>query len=401
MSITAQIPYGAYWSTPNARWQGSLQHLHAIKFVAHVAKDELAKRDIEPTSFNYGVLGLTVNQHQSFNGLPWFTNMLGAPAVGGPLINQVCATGVRCLENAVMEIEGGMADNALVATCDRTSNGPQLYYPAPAGPGGAGKHENQLLDNMGDDPYGHFSMLQTAENVAARHQITTEQQHDAVLRRSEQYQDALADDRAFHKRFMSLPFDVPSPNFKKTVGTMEGDEGVFPADPEKLKTLKPVIEGGTITFGGQTHPADGSACIVVTTPDKAKEMAQDKSIKVEIKGFGQARAELGYMPEAPLPAAQNALNMAGWNLDDIDAVKTHNPFIVNDLYFAKESGYDVNKMNNYGCTLVWGHTQAAMGSRGIIELIEELAIKGGGKGIFTGCAAGDTGMAVAIEVSDA
>ncbi|MDP6925932.1 MAG: thiolase family protein, partial [Rhodospirillales bacterium] len=177
MSITAQIPYGAYWSTPTARWQGSLQHLHAIKFAAHVAKDELARRDIEPTSFNYGVLGLTVNQHQSFNGLPWFTNMLGAPAVGGPLINQVCATGVRCLENAVMEIEGGMADNALVATCDRTSNGPQLYYPAPAGPGGAGKHENQLLDNMGDDPYGHFSMLQTAENVAARHQITTEQQH--------------------------------------------------------------------------------------------------------------------------------------------------------------------------------------------------------------------------------
>lgn len=401
MSITAQIPYGTYWSTPNARWQGSLQHLHAIKFAAHVAKEELAKRDIDPTSFNYGVLGLTVNQHQSFNGLPWFTNMLGAPAVGGPMINQVCATGVRCLENAVMEIEGGMADNALVATCDRTSNGPQLYYPAPAGPGGAGKHENQLLDNMGDDPYGHFSMLQTAENVAARHQITTEQQHDAALRRAEQYQDALADDRAFHKRFMSLPFDVPSPNFKKTVGTMEGDEGIFPPDPEKLKKLKPVLEGGTVTFGGQTHPADGSACIVVTTPDKAKEMSRDKGIVVKVKGFGQARAELGYMPEAPLPAAQSAIEMAGWSLDDIDAIKTHNPFIVNDLYFAKESGWDVNKMNNYGCTLVWGHTQAAMGTRGIIELIEELAIRGGGKGVFTGCAAGDTGMAVAIEVSDA
>ncbi len=401
MSISAQIPYGAYWSTPNARWQGSLQHLHAMKFAAHVAKDELAKREIDPTSFNYGVFGLTVNQHQSFNGLPWFTNMLGAPAVGGPLINQVCATGVRCLENAVMEIEGGMADNALVATADRCSNGPQLYYPAPGGPGGAGKHENQLLDNMGDDPFGHFSMLQTAENVAARHQITTEQQHDAVLRRSEQYQDALADDRAFHKRFMSLPFDVPSPNFKKTVATLEGDEGVFPADPEKLKKLKPVLEGGTVTFGGQTHPADGSACIVVTTPDKAKEMSQDKGITVYIRGFGQARAELGYMPEAPLPAAQSALDMAGWSLNDIDAVKTHNPFIVNDLYFAKESGYDVNKMNNYGCTLVWGHTQAAMGTRGVIELIEELAVRGGGKGIFTGCAAGDTGMAVAIEVSDA
>ena len=57
-------------------------------------------------------------------------------------------------------------------------------------------------------------------------------------------------------------------------------------------------------------------------------------------------------------------------------------------------------MNNYGCTLVWGHPQAPMDTRGIIELIEELVILGGGRGLFTGCAAGDTGMAVVIEVED-
>jgi len=293
-----------------------------------------------------------------------------------------------------------MADNALVATCDRTSNGPQLYYPEPKGIGGAGMHENQLLDNMQDDPYGHHSMLQTAENVASRHQITTNQQHDVAVRRGEQYQEALNNESAFLKRFITLPFEVPSPDFKKTVSTMNGDEGVYPPDLEKLNKLKPVMEGGTITYGGQTHPADGNACIVVTTPAKAKDMSQDKNIVVKIKGFGQARAELGYMPEAPLPAAHNALIMAGCSLNEIDAIKTHNPFVVNDIYFAKETGWDVNKMNNYGCTLVWGHTQAAMGTRGIIELIEELVIRGGGKGLFTGCAAGDTGMAVVLEVED-
>ena len=82
-------------------------------------------------------------------------------------------------------------------------------------------------------------------------------------------------------------------------------------------------------------------------------------------------------------------------------MKTHNPFAVNDLYFAKETGFDVKKMNNYGCTLVWGHPQAPMGVRGIIELIEELTIRGGGTGLFTGCAAGDTAMAVVVEVGDA
>ena len=83
------------------------------------------------------------------------------------------------------------------------------------------------------------------------------------------------------------------------------------------------------------------------------------------------------------------------------AIKTHNPFAVNDLYFAKQMGCDLKNMNNYGCSLVWGHPQAPMGTRSIIELIEELVLKGGGFGLFTGCAAGDTAMAVVLEVGDA
>jgi acetyl-CoA acetyltransferase len=400
MSFTAQIPYGAYWSTPFAKWQGTLSHLHSIEFGAYVAKAELFKRNISPDVFDYGVLGLTVPQHQSFHGLPWFTGLIGAPDVAGPTISQVCATSIRCMQDAAQNIECEMASVALVATMDRVSNGPQLYYPAPSGIGGTGKHENLTLDNMQCDALGGHSMLQTAENVATKHQITTEEQHDIVTLRQEQYQMALANDSAFLKRFMTLPFDVPSANFKKIVATMEGDEGVFKSNPDKLATLKPVLSGGSVTYGGQTYPADGSACMIITTPDKAAELSRDKNIVIRIKGFGMARAENGYMPEAPVAAAKRALASARLLLDDIDAVKTHNPFAVNDVYFIKETGYDSQKMNNYGCTLIWGHPQAPMGVRGVIELIEELALRGGGLGLFTGCAAGDTGMAVVIEVSD-
>ena len=102
-----------------------------------------------------------------------------------------------------------------------------------------------------------------------------------------------------------------------------------------------------------------------------------------------------------MPAAKAALAQAGLEISAMDAVKTHNPFAVNDVYFASETGYAIDAMNNYGCTLVWGHPQAPMGTRGIIELIEELVIKGGGKGLFTGCAAGDSAMAVVISVDGA
>jgi acetyl-CoA acetyltransferase len=107
------------------------------------------------------------------------------------------------------------------------------------------------------------------------------------------------------------------------------------------------------------------------------------------------------MPEASIPAARRALAAAGLELRDIDAIKTHNPFAVNDLVFAKATGADAMTMNNYGCSLVWGHPQAPMGTRSIIELVEELRTRGGGKGLFTGCAAGDTAMAVVLEVRDA
>ena len=85
-------------------------------------------------------------------------------------------------------------------------------------------------------------------------------------------------------------------------------------------------------------------------------------------------------------------------LGDVAAIKTHNPFTVNDLYFAKEMGVDPDTINNYGSPLVFGHPQGPTAGRCVMELIEELALKGGGYGLFTGCAAGDTGSALVVKV---
>ena len=401
MNYKAEIPYGAYWSTPFARWQGSFSGLHSVEFAAHVARLELERRRIDPKIFDYGVLGFSVPQKHSFFGLPWLTGLIGATGVGGPTLMQACATGARTLLAATQEIEVGLATTALVINCDRTSNGPHLYYPNPRGPGGTGAAEDWVMDNFGCDPLGGHSMLATAENVAKRHGFSTAEQHEVVLRREQQYRESLADGAAFLKRFMTLPFQVPAPNFKKTAGTLEADEGVSQSTAEGLAALKPVMPGGTVTFGGQTHPADGNAAIIVTTRQGARELSTNPKIAVRLHGFGQARAELAYMPEATVPAAQQALAQAGRRIDQIAAIKTHNPFAINDLLFARANGVDWRTMNNHGCSLVWGHPQAPMGTRSIIELIEELALRGGGFGLFTGCAAGDTAMAVVLEVTDA
>ena len=76
----------------------------------------------------------------------------------------------------------------------------------------------------------------------------------------------------------------------------------------------------------------------------------------------------------------------------------HFPLAFNDIIFARETGAELETMNNYGCSLICGHPQAPSGMRAIIDLSEELALLGGGDGLFHGCAAGDTAMAVVLRV---
>jgi len=394
----AYIPYGGYWSTPFCRWQGSFGHLHSLRFGAEVAVGALAERKISPEVLDGLFLGLTVPQQFSFYGAPWVAGLIGAPGITGPTIGQACATSGKVITSAAMEVELGTHSAILALLCDRTSNSPHIYYPNPLAIGGVGDKEDWVWDNFGRDPFAKNSMVQTAENVATKADIDRAAQDEVALMRYQQYQDALKDDAAFLKRFMVLPLEVKDSSGRKVVNTVAGDEGVFPTTAEGPAKLRPVIEGGTVTFGTQTYPADGSAGLIVTTKEKAAELSRDPNVAVRVVSCGQGRADKGFMPMANVPATRQALTRAGITMNDIKAIKTHNPFAVNDVYFAKEMGVDVSAMNRFGSSLVWGHPQAPTGARLIIELIEELVPAGGGYGLFTGCAAGDTAFAVLIKV---
>lgn len=395
-----RITYGGYWCSPFARWQGSLAHLDSVRLAARIAGDALAERGIPLDEIDHGVLGITVPQQQSFWGVPWLMSLLGRTDVTGPTVSQACATGARGIATAAGEIAAGVAGVSLLVACDRTSNSPVVHYPNPGAAAGAPDVENWVLDNFELDLEGAGTVLRSAENVAREWQITTAEQHDVVLRRHAQYQDALAGDRAFHRRFMRLPLDVPDAKARRTVGVLEGDEGIYPTTREKLDGLEPVLRDGTVTLGGQTHPADGNAGMVLTTRERAPALSAEPGIAIRLRGVGQARVRPGLMPAAPLPAARRALEAAGLEIDHIDVVKTHNPYAVNDIVFARETGIDLDGMNNFGSSLIFGHPQGPTGLRLIIELIEELVLRGGGLGLFAGCAAGDSAMAVVVEASD-
>ncbi|MGB3438187.1 MAG: thiolase family protein [Actinophytocola sp.] len=383
------VPLGLGWSSPFTRWQGPLSELSSIDLAVDVTGRALSARGFDPAEVTHAVLGTTVPQETGFYGVTSVAPRLGMPSVTGPVISQACATSAAVLQAAAVQVQLGAHRTVLAVAADRTSNGPLMVYPSPVRPGGAPRTEHWVLDPMGTDPTTGDSMLATAENVAADEDFTRQELDDVTLLRHEQYRSALAE----QGRYL-VEVHVPG---RKGHTVVAEDVGVHPATQEGLAKLAPVTPGGVVTYGSQTHPGDGTAGVVLSTVDAARALGGGVA---RILAVAFARVEPARMPKAPVPAANAALTDAGLAIEDIDVVTTHNPFAVNDLYFHRQTGFPLEDMNPYGSSLVYGHPQGPTGLRAVVELIEALRTRGGGRGLFTGCAAGDTAGALVIEVDD-
>ncbi|NLP37331.1 MAG: thiolase family protein [Firmicutes bacterium] len=395
MLTKAFIPYRGYYSTPFCKWQGSLAGENAIELGAETSKRWFAAKNFDPKELDYLYLGLTVGQKRVFFGATWAAYLMGAGDIPGMTIMQACSTSTTTIFNASASVELGNVNTAYCLLVDRCSNSPHTIWPNPKGPGGQVESEDWFMDNVAADPATGLGMLNTAENVAKEHGFTREQADELVLRRYEQYAEALANDRAFQKRYM-FPVEVAISRKEKRL--IECDEGVPQTSKEALARLRPVMEGGIHTYGGQTHPADGNMGIIVTTKDRAAALSEDPNISIQVVSYGYTRTRKAFMPEAPVYASKMALERVGLTPQDMKAVKNHNPFIANDMVLAKELGLNAEDINNYGSSLVYGHPQGPTVGRLLVEAIEETVIKGGGYALVTGCAAGDTSAAIILKV---
>ena len=395
MLTKAFIPYRGYYSTPFSKWQGSMANESSITLAANTSKRWFTEKKWDPMMFDYLFLGITIGQPQWFYGGPWAAALIGAAQIPGIIISQACTTSATCIFQAGVGIETGLYQDAYCLMTDRCSNGPHTVWPNPNGPGGEVISENWMMDNFNQDPWAKGAMIQTAENVALEAGITREQCDAVALRRYEQYMDSCADDKAFKKRYM---FPVEVKLSKKKSVLVEDDEGITPCTREGLAGLRPVLPDGVHTFGSQTHPADGHCAVIVTTREKAQELSADPGVEVQLVSYGYARAKKGYMAMAVVPAVRMALEKAGIGINDVKAIKTHNPFAANDVYLSQQMNIDINSFNNYGSSLVFGHPQAPTAGRLVVEGIEEVVMLGGGYLLWGGCAAGDTAAGLVLKI---
>jgi acetyl-CoA C-acetyltransferase len=389
----ARIPYGTWGSSYFPAWQTSaLAEVNIGQFAGEAMNKILGFKMVPKSILEYLVIGSTIPWHWKFWNAPLVASCLGQ-RIPGYHIEQACATGLQAIVHAASEIEGGSNDVVGVLTFDRTSDSPVGVFPERR----SYRRTETLADvwdNFGFDPATGNAMIKTAGMSARKYKIDREEVDDITFHRYQQYFDTK--NSGWFENIL-FPFDILNVQ-GKLLECIDADKGVRPVTRTGLREMRELDT--CVTSGSQTHASDGMATLLVTSEDKARELSIRPEIDISFIGKTEIRTLPSYMPEAPALAVQKLLDRTGLTMDDMAVVKNHNPFAVNDAIFAKVLNYDWHKMNNTGCSLVWGHPQGPTLTRIVIEALEEAVSLGGGYAMVFGCAAGDVGIAAILKVNE-
>lgn len=389
----ARIPYGTWGSSYFPAWQTSaMAEINIGQFAGEAMNKILGMRNVPKTELEYLVIGSTIPWHWKFWNAPLVASCIGH-RIPGYHIEQACATGLQAIIHAAADVEAESSDVVGVLTFDRTSDSPAGVFPERR----AYRRTEVITDvwdNFGFDPATGNAMLTTAGMAARKYKIDRNEVDELTYYRYKQYFDTK--ESGWLDKIL-VPLEVLNIQ-GRLLGNINDDMGVRKIS---LATLRSQRELDTcITPGTQTHAADGMATLLVTNKEKAKELSTRPEIDIQFAGKAEVRVGPSYMPEAPAVAVKKLLEKTGLTMDDMVVVKNHNPFAVNDVIFAKVMNYDWHKMNNTGCSLVFGHPQGPTLTRVVIEALEEAVSLGGGYVLVFGCAAGDVGIASMFKVTE-
>jgi len=389
----ARIPYGTWGSSFFPAWQTSaLAEVNIAQFAGEAMNRILGIRKVPKSELEYLVIGSTIPWHYKFWNAPLVASCLGH-RIPGFHMEQACATGLQAVMLAGADVQAGSHDVVGVLTFDRCSDSPVGVFPERR----AHRRTEALSDvwdNFGFDPATGEAMITTAANSARKHGLDRREVEDLTICRYQQYFETKTS--GFLDRVL-VPLEVLNVQ-GRFLGLVDDDVGVRELTLDGLRQMRELDT--CVTTGTQTHASDGMATLLVTSPEKARELSPRPEILIQFIGKAEIRTHPALMPESPTLAVQKLLEKTGFTLDDMAVVKSHNPFAVNDAIFAKVMNHDWQKVNKTGCSLVWGHPQGPTLTRIVIEGLEEAVTLGGGYVLLSGCAAGDVGIAAIFKVTE-
>jgi len=305
--------------------------------------------------------------------------------VPGTTITRYCASSLQTTRMAAHGIRAGEGDVFLsvgVECVSRylngTSDNPQNQNPK-LQPGNAEGY-----------PDIYIAMGQTAENVAAREEISREEMDQFALQ-SQQRAVRSQDDGFFEREIIPVPL--------RDGETMTRDDGPRRnTNLEALAALRPAFrEGGSVTAGNSCPLNDGAAAVVVMSDSRAKELGITPLARVVSTGLTSLEPE--FMGLGPIEASRQALRRAGMTIDDVDIVEMNEAFAAQVIPSARALGIDPfsDKLNPHGGAIALGHPFGMAGARILCTLLNDLSTHDKAIGLETMCVGGGQGMAMIVE----
>ncbi|MEH6676327.1 acetyl-CoA C-acetyltransferase [Phenylobacterium sp.] len=378
--------------TPVGSFNGALASLPAHELGKVAISAAISRAGLTPADIDEVILGQVLQAGAGQGPARQASIGAGIP-VEAPAwsLNQLCGSGLRAVALAAQQVAEGASKIVVAGGQESMSQAPHAaHLRSGQKMGDLNFVDTMIKDGLWDAFHG-YHMGQTAENIAARWQITRGDQDNfavASQNRAEAAQKAgkFADEIA--------PVTLKG---RKGDTVVDQDEYIrHGATLESVSGLRPAFnKEGSVTAANASGLNDGAAALVVMSAEEAK--ARGLKPLARIASWAHAGVDPEVMGTGPIPASRKALEKAGWSVDDLDLVESNEAFAAQSICVVRELGLDGEKVNVNGGAIAIGHPIGASGARILTTLLYEMKRSGARKGLATLCVGGGMGVAMCVE----
>lgn len=386
--------------TPIGRYKGALKNVRPDDLGATVVKALLERHSkLPPKEIEEVIMGNANGAGEENRNVGRMAALLaGLPVtVTGTTVNRLCGSGLDAVNMAARAIMVGEGEVFIAGGTESMTRAPfVMAKPDVDFPRGNRELFDttigwRLINHKLADMYGTDSMPQTAENVAKEYHISREDQ-DRFAYGSQQKAKQAMDNNRFKEEIVPVTYYDRKGNFH----TIKSDEHPRPETTlEKLRTLKPIFKGGTITAGNASGVNDGASALLLMSAKKAKALGLKPLARYVASA--QAGLEPRIMGLGPIEASHKALKRAGLSVKDLDLVELNEAFASQSLQCINQLQLNPDLVNVNGGAIAFGHPLGASGARILTTLIHEMKKRHAKHGLATMCIGVGQGIATIVE----
>ena len=372
---------------------GSLKDIPPSELAAQVVQEALKRAAVKGEEVGQVVFGHVVNTEPRDMYLSRIAAIQGGCAESTIAfnVNRLCGSGLQAIVNASQSILLGDTDIAIGGGAENMSRAP---YAALNMRWGARMGDTSMVDMMTGalhDPFHAIHMGVTAENIAARWEISRETQ-DAFAVQSHNRAQHASENGYFKSQILPIPLKS-----KKGPATFEVDEhiraGCTLADMAKLKPA--FQKDGSVTAGNASGINDAAAAVVLMEAATAK--ARGLQPMARLVAYAHSGVDPRYMGIGPVPATRLALQKAGLQVKDLDVIEANEAFAAQACAVSRDLELDPAKVNPNGSGISLGHPIGATGALITVKALYELERINGRYALVTMCIGGGQGIAAIFE----